>query len=143
MMNFYCQYDVCPNCMEQAGAVSSDIKRKLKERNIDKRVIRMISIASYEAEINIVIHSNGGQVFALFEDDYVELKFIDCGPGIDDIESALTEGYSTANSFARENGFGAGLGLPNIKSVADEFQLESSPNGTTLKVRFYLNEKDK
>ncbi len=141
-MNFYCQYDVKANCMDQAGAVSSDIKRKLKERNIDKKVIRMISIASYEAEINIVIHSNGGQVFALFEDEFVELKFIDCGPGIEDIDSALEEGYSTANNFARENGFGAGLGLPNIKSVADEFYIDSSPEGTNLKVRFYLHEKD-
>ncbi len=141
-MGFYCNYKVEPSCMEFAGSVSSDLKKKLKKYNVKKSKIRMIAIACYEAEINIVIHSKGGEVFALIEKDLVELKFIDVGPGIDDIDLALKEGYSTANRFARENGFGAGLGLPNIKAVADYFELNSSPNGTELIVRFYLNEDD-
>lgn len=142
MMDFYCDYKVEPKCMEFAGAVSSDVKKKLKSYKIKKSKIREISIACYEAEINIVIHSYGGNVYARIEKSFVELKFIDKGPGIPDVEAALKEGFSTANEFARENGFGAGLGLPNIKSVADEFELESSPRGTTLRVRFNIDEND-
>ncbi len=141
-MDLYCQYKVVSGCMEQAGNVTSDLKRKLKELNVDKKMIKKIVIASYEAEINIVIHSNGGEVFVLVNEDVVELQFIDVGPGISDIDQALEEGYSTASNFARENGFGAGLGLPNIKASADEFYLESSPEGTILKVKFYLNENN-
>ncbi|MFV0425083.1 MAG: ATP-binding protein [Bacilli bacterium] len=141
-MSFYCDYKVEPNCMEFAGAVSSDVKKKLKAYNIKKSKIREIAIACYEAEINIVIHSCGGHVYARIEKDMVELQFIDQGPGIEDLDVVLVEGYSTASEFARENGFGAGLGLPNIKAVADEFDLQSSPDGTTLIVRFYLNEND-
>ncbi len=141
-MSFYCNYKVEPNCMEFAGSVSSDIKKKLKSYNVKKSKIRMIAIACYEAEINIVIHSNGGDVYALIEKDRVELKFEDCGPGIPDIDLALEEGFSTASSFARENGFGAGLGLPNIRAVADDFEITSSEEGTTLKVRFDLDEND-
>lgn len=141
-MGFYCNYKVEPGCMECAGIVSSDLKKKLKNWNVKRSRIRMIAIACYEAEINIVIHSNGGEVFALIEKDMVEIKFLDCGPGIPDIDLALEEGYSTANRFARENGFGAGLGLPNIKAVADDFEILSTPEGTELIVRFYLNEDD-
>ncbi len=141
-MSFYCAYKVEPNCMEFAGAVSSDVKKKLKAYNIKKSKIREISIACYEAEINIVIHSYGGNIYAKIEKDFVELQFIDKGPGIEDLDAALVEGYSTASEFARENGFGAGLGLPNIKAVADEFDLKSDPSGTSLLVRFNLNEED-
>lgn len=138
MNGLYCEYNVLPNCMEQAGRVTSDIKRKLKELNVDKKKIRQIVIASYEAEINIVIHSNGGNVYVMIEQDFVELYFVDIGPGIENIDKALQEGYSTASSFARENGFGAGLGLPNIKAASDEFHIESSEAGTKLRVKFYI-----
>ncbi len=141
-MSFYCNYKVEPSCMEFAGSVSSDLKKKLRNFNVKKSKIRMIAIACYEAEINIVIHSLGGEVFALIEKNLVELRFIDKGPGISDIDLALEEGFSTASKFARENGFGAGLGLPNIRAVADFFELNSSPDGTELIVRFYLNEDD-
>ncbi len=141
-MTFSCEYKVESNCMDFAGAVSSDIKRKLKSYNIKKSRVRQIAIACYEAEINIVIHSYGGHIYAMVEKEFVELVFTDSGPGIENIDEALKEGFSTANNFARENGFGAGLGLPNIMAVSDEFNIESSPSGTTLKVRFNISEDD-
>ena len=94
----------------------------------------------YEAEINVVIHSYGGKVVVGITDDYIDVTFTDVGPGIPSIENALTKGFSTASSYAIENGFGAGMGLPNIHSVADEMDLRSSEAGTYLHIRFKVDE---
>lgn len=124
--------------LTDAGYISSEIKRVLKQENIDPKIIRRIAIASYEAEINVVIHSLGGKCIAEIFDNKLSLTFIDKGPGIDSIELALSEGYSTANAEARLNGFGAGMGLPNIKNAADEFFIDSSKKGTNLRIVFNL-----
>ena len=103
--------------------------------------MKRICSASYEAEINVVIHSFGG--FAVFQMDEskIVLDFIDDGPGIQNIDLAMTEGYSTATELDHSNGFGAGMGLPNIKRIADEMDLRSDHYGTHLKITFYLGGK--
>lgn len=124
--------------MNEAGVIASRVKKLLKEKNVDASIIRKVSIAVYEAEINVVIHSKGGEATVEITDNYLEVKFDDVGPGIDDIPMALSEGWSTASDFARGNGFGAGMGLPNIKACSDDFGLMSSPDGTHLKIGFNL-----
>jgi len=132
------EYAISCNCLEEAGIVSSTIKKELKSRGIDRSIIRRVAIAAYESEINVVIHSNGGRASLVIEDDYLEITFTDEGPGINCIESALTHGFSTASRYARENGFGAGMGLPNIMASADDFNIKSSPEGTIIKIGFKL-----
>lgn len=123
---------------ENAGRVSSDIKRTLKQLGMDTKTLRNVAIASYEAEINMIIHSDGGEVtFELNDEGEVSLAFDDVGPGIPNLDLAMHPGWSTASAKARELGFGAGMGLVNMKRVANDFQIESSPNGTHLKMRFY------
>jgi len=124
--------------MSEAGIVASTIKKILKEKKVDAAVVRKVAIAVYEAEINVVIHSKGGEATVNITDDYIGVGFSDIGPGIADIPMALSEGWSTASEFARGNGFGAGLGLPNIKALADDFNIMSSPDGTILKIGFQI-----
>ncbi len=120
-----------------AGKVSSQIKNTLKQLGVSADVLRRIAISCYEAEINMIIHSNGGEIMlSLSADGKCELTFKDCGPGIEDLEKAMTPGWSTAKDRAREFGFGAGMGLPNIKRVSDEFSIQSSIEGTTLVLGF-------
>ncbi|MBQ9154333.1 MAG: ATP-binding protein, partial [Solobacterium sp.] len=105
------------------------------------KVMRRIAVASYEAEINMIIHAYGGTVYLdVTEEGMIHLIFQDTGPGIPDIEKALTPGWSTASQKARELGFGAGMGLPNIRRVSDEFDIESSPEGTSLYLTFRVEE---
>lgn len=132
------KYTVLANDMYNAGQASSDIKKELKKLNFSKELIKRVSIASYEAEINIVIHSLGGVVsFHVGEDRIIYLQFSDNGPGIENIDLAMQEGYSTASNDARNNGFGAGMGLPNIKKATNKMSIISDPNGTVLKLAFY------
>ncbi|MCX8059047.1 MAG: CBS domain-containing protein [Spirochaetes bacterium] len=122
-----------------AGKLSSEVKKLLKKLNIDRNIIRRISVATYEAEMNVVIHSVGGYAYIYIDKDKFHAEFIDEGPGIENIELALQEGYSTAPSIARELGFGAGMGLPNIKKSVDYFDLKSakdSPTNLTVEVYF-------
>ncbi len=135
-------FQIEPGNMEKAGSVSSFIKKKLKENNISKKLIRRVSIATYEAEINVVIHSYGGTAFFELKDNLINITFFDRGPGIINIDKAMQAGYTTANKKARENGFGAGMGLPNINSVVDEIYIKSSESGTTLNIKFYIKEDD-
>lgn len=122
---------------ENAGQVSSTIKRTLKQIGINAKLLRNIAIACYEAEINLVIHSDGGEVtFEVDDDGVVTLKFDDIGPGIPDLDLALTPGWSTASPKARDFGFGAGMGLVNMKRVASDFDISSSPEGTHITMTF-------
>jgi len=134
MMNY--QYLIVKDDFVNAGKASSQIKQLLKGLGVDSNVLRNISIACYEAEINMVIHSYGGDVILEITPKYIQLEFIDRGPGIEDIEKALAPGFSTATEEAREYGFGAGMGLPNIKRVSDYFDIQSSPEGTKLTLQF-------
>jgi len=132
------EYQIIAKNYEFAGRASSDIKKTLRNMEIDRNLMKRICSASYEAEINVVIHSFGG--FAVFQIDEtkVVLDFIDDGPGISNIDLAMTEGFSTATELDHSNGFGAGMGLPNIKRIADEMDLRSDKYGTHLKITFYL-----
>ncbi len=125
-------YNIVANDFSLAGKGSSDIKKNLKSLGIDPKVIRKVAIVSYEAEINMVIHSHGGDFYCDIYDDKVVIISADKGPGIPDLDLALTEGFSTATSKVRELGFGAGMGLPNMKRWSDEFDIKSSSSGTTV-----------
>jgi len=131
------EYSVERDDFANAGTVSSHIKETLRQIGINPKLLRRIAVASYEAEINMIIHAYGGKVTMDVEDNgLIRMVFKDPGPGIPDLEKALTPGWSTASEKARELGFGAGMGLPNIKRVSDEFNIESSPQGTTLTLGF-------
>lgn len=122
-----------------AGKVSRNIKSLLKQLGVTSDILRRIAVACYEAEINLIIHSYGGEIILEITDDgIVYLSFNDTGPGIQDIEKALTPGFSTASTQAREFGFGAGMGLPNIKRVSDTFDIDTSPSGTNLRIGFRI-----
>ena len=141
--------------LDNAGNASSTIKKILIEEGISKQIIKRVSIAVYEAEINVVIHSYGGTCTYFIDDQKIRIIFEDTGPGIVDIEQALEPGFSTANNQAIYYGFGAGMGLMNIKNASDEFDNRafwplpaanlrqnyqgSSPAGTTLDIQIYFN----
>lgn len=108
-----------------AGEASASIKRKLKRLGVESSIVRRVAIASYEAEINLVIHSMGGTLTLQVTPDQIMVIAKDSGPGIPDIEQALTEGYSTAPESARLLGFGAGMGLSNMRRCADGFAIDS------------------
>lgn len=130
-------YVVARDDYASAGKVSSDIKRTLKGIGFDPKVMRRIAVASYESEINMLIHAYGGDItMDITDDGTVHLVFKDPGPGIPDLEKALTPGWSTASEKARSMGFGAGMGLPNIRRVSDEFDIQSGEDGTTLRLSF-------
>lgn len=115
-----------------AGEASSNFKSVLKKLGIASDVIRKVAIAMYEAEINTMIHGGGGECEAEILKDSIRITFTDHGPGIPDIELAMQEGYSTASDRIREMGFGAGMGLPNMKKYADDMKILTGPEGTTL-----------
>ena len=122
-----------------AGRVSAAIKRQLKQIGVSGDVLRRVAVASYEVELNLVIHSLGGEMTLNVYPDCVQLISADVGPGIPDLSLALKEGYSTANETARSLGFGAGMGLPNMKRNADDFDMESTVGvGTTITMGFHL-----
>jgi len=121
-----------------AGKGSAEVKNVLKRLGVDPVVLRRIAVASYEAEINVTAHSNGGIMHSYIYADLVYIRFEDKGPGIADIEQAMVPGWSTADELVREMGFGAGLGLPNIQKNSDLLHIESVAGGsTTLEVIIY------
>ena len=115
-----------------AGKGSAEAKNILKRLGIDTEVLRRVAVASYEAEINVAAHSNGGKMTSNIYDDLIHIRFEDNGPGIADIEQAMTPGFSTADDLVREMGFGAGLGLPNIKKNSDVLHIVSEKGGSTM-----------
>jgi CBS domain-containing protein/anti-sigma regulatory factor (Ser/Thr protein kinase) len=126
-------FDIVRLDFELAGRASTEIKKALKNRNIDPKIIRRIAIASYELEINQVVHSLGGTISCSIQPGKVIIIAADTGPGISDINQVMQEGWSTANEWIRSLGFGAGMGLPNTKRVSDEFYIESTLGlGTTV-----------
>jgi CBS domain-containing protein/anti-sigma regulatory factor (Ser/Thr protein kinase) len=135
------RYTIAPDDFRQAGRASSRIKQTLHRLGVDPRIIRRVAIASYEAEMNIVIHStSGGLLSAKVTPQAVKVIARDDGPGIIDVEQALQPGFSTAPDSVREMGFGAGMGLCNIRDCSDDMHLQSSPElGTRLEAVIYLN----
>lgn len=132
-------YPISAGAYETAGEASASIKRKLKQLGIDSSVLRRISVASYEVELNLVIHSMGGTLTLAVDPEQIMLISKDVGPGIPDITRAMTEGYSTANEEARSLGFGAGMGLPNMKRNASTFDIQSQLGvGTSIVMGFKL-----
>lgn len=128
-------YDVDGNDFTLAGETSSKVKKRLKQLGLPPEVIRRVAIAMYEAEINMVIHADGGTIDVEVTPQAVRIVFADRGPGIPDIEKAMQEGYSTASNEVRELGFGAGMGLPNIKKNADEMKIDTTVGkGTTIEL---------
>ena len=117
------------NDIGNAGTVASLTKREMKKRGFSRGFAKTVTIGVYEAEINVVIHSYGGTSTVEINDEFIQITFKDVGPGIESIDNAMTEGFSTATKYAIENGFGAGMGLPNIKAVSDELELTSSKEG--------------
>ena len=118
---------------------SSSVKNKLKQLGVDDAAIRKTAIAMYEGEINMVIHANGGTITVAISDMEIEMILADQGPGIKDISKAMQAGYSTAPEEVRSLGFGAGMGLPNMKKFSVEFQIESTPGiGTTVTMKVFL-----
>lgn len=133
-------YDVRSLDYATAGDASATIKRKLKQLGVDSTILRRIAVASYEVELNLIIHSYGGKLTVQMSPSEIVLVSQDVGPGIPDIDQALQEGYSTASEEARNLGFGAGMGLPNMKRNADEFNIESEVGkGTLIRMRFRLH----
>lgn len=123
----------------QAGETSSMLKKKLRRLGVAPQIVRRVAIASYEAEMNIVIFTKGGELTARVTPEEITVEVVDSGPGIPDIEKALEPGYSTAPEWVRELGFGAGMGLSNIQKCADDMQLESEVGeGTRLNFKVYL-----
>ena len=136
------QYDVKGQDFKQAGGSSSRLKRTLKRLGVRPDVVRRVVIASYEAEMNLVVFTEGGKILARVRPSGVLLEVEDSGPGIADIQKALQPGYSTAPDWVRELGFGAGMGLNNIQNTSDRFDIQSEPGkGTLLKVAFYPKEE--
>lgn len=109
----------------KGGEASSRVKKALMQLGIRSEIIKRVCVACYEAELNIVIHSHGGFLEVAIFEERVEIVAEDHGPGIEDIEKAMTEGYSTASDIARQMGFGAGMGLPNMKRSSDAFDISS------------------
>ncbi|MDL2221027.1 ATP-binding protein [Parabacteroides sp. OttesenSCG-928-N08] len=128
-------YELEGGNFSKAGYASSQIKKVLKELSVDPRVIKRIVVSLYEAEVNVVAHAWRGVVKAEIEADKITLELIDEGPGIPDIPLAMQEGYSTATQAVREMGFGAGMGLPNIKKNVDQLTIDSVVGvGTTVRM---------
>lgn len=126
-------YDVPGDDFTRAGEASSDVKGVLKKLGLSPQVVRKVAIAMYEGEINMVIHGGGGQITVEVTPDAVTMRLADHGPGIRDISLAMQEGWSTAPEEVRNLGFGAGMGLPNMKKYSDKMEIISAPGeGTTV-----------
>lgn len=128
-------FDVDGEDFTSAGQASVQVKKNLRRLGISPEIIRQVSIAMYEGEINMVIHAGGGEADVVVSEDKIEIILADKGPGIADIDLAMQEGYSTATDSVRSLGFGAGMGLPNMKRYTDEMTIDSVVGeGTTIKM---------
>ncbi len=126
-------YDIDGEDFISAGQASIQIKKNLRRIGLSPEIIRRVSIAMYEGEINMVIHAKGGTADVLLYEDRIEIILADKGPGIENIEQAMQEGYSTASDTVRSLGFGAGMGLPNMKRYSDKMTIDTTVGvGTTV-----------
>ena len=137
-ISFTFKYNVTGQSLKDAGKAASELKNVLKKLGVCPPLLRRIGVATYEAEINLASYTTGGVIRAQVEKWGITVEAIDRGPGIPDVERAMQPGYSTAPDWVRELGFGAGMGLVNMKKCADEMNLKSSvPDGTHLSMQFY------
>lgn len=126
-------YTISPDDFTRAGEASSDVKSKLKQIGVSPEAVRKVAIAMYEGEINMVIHAKGGEVTVEISPTAIKMILDDVGPGIPDVDKAMQAGYSTAPDEVRSLGFGAGMGLPNMKKYTDDMKVETELGvGTTI-----------
>ena len=133
------RFEVLGNDFTSAGRASVQVKKNLRQLGFDSEIIRRVSIAMYEGEINMVIHAGGGIAEVIVDEECIEIILEDTGPGIKDIEQAMQAGYSTATEKIQSLGFGAGMGLPNMKKNTDSMQITSTIGvGTRIVMRVML-----
>lgn len=127
------EYQIEGGDFTRAGIASSQVKKILKQLNVDSKLIKRVVVALYEAEVNVVAHAYRGDIHVDIEIKKIQIRIIDEGPGIPDVDKAMEKGFSTATPEVREMGFGAGMGLPNIKNNVDELQIQTQVGkGTEL-----------
>jgi len=137
--HIHLSYEIVSEDFARAGEAASDVKRVLKKMNVKPDIVRKVAIALYEGEINMVIHSLGGTIDVYIMPNEIQMKLEDIGPGIEDIDKAMEEGYSTASETIRNMGFGAGMGLPNMKRYVDDLDIKSGlGQGTRITMRVIL-----
>ena len=137
--SIHLSYNVCADDFTRAGEASSDLKSKLKQLDLNPEIIRKVAICMYEGEINMVIHANGGIIDVDITPQYIKMILKDKGPGISDIQKAMIAGYSTASENIRALGFGAGMGLPNMKKYSDSLDIDTKVGvGTTVTMTINL-----
>ncbi|MBO7196278.1 MAG: ATP-binding protein [Clostridia bacterium] len=137
--NLVFRFDVLGGDFTSAGQASVQVKKNLRQLGFDTEIIRRVSIAMYEGEINMVIHAGGGTAEVIVSEEYIEIILQDSGPGIKDIEQAMQAGFSTASETIRSLGFGAGMGLPNMKKNTDSMEITSTLGvGTRIVMRVLL-----
>lgn len=140
MSNITLHYVVPGDDFTRAGEASGSVKRTLKDLGFSPELVRKVVIALYEAEINLVIHAGGGEIDVEISPEGIDMVLTDKGPGIPDVALAMKEGYSTAPDNVRSLGFGAGMGLPNIKKYTDEMKIDSVVGeGTTMYLKVHNN----
>lgn len=133
-------YEIHGRDFDKAGETATGIKQLLKDLGIDSGLIHRTVVIAFEAEMNVVMYTSEGTMTFVLTDEYIRLEIADKGPGIEDIEMALTEGFSTATNEMREMGFGFGMGLPNIRKNSDDFSIESQVGvGTTVSAMIRLD----
>lgn len=140
-MNFH--YVVAGDDFSRAGSASAEMKKTLQRLGIATPIIKRTAVAMYEAEINMVVHAGGGEIDIDIDSTSIVIVMCDHGPGIADIDKAMQEGYSTAPELVRELGFGAGMGLPNMKRNSDEMSINSKiGEGTTVTMRIIIQQEE-
>ena len=133
------KYPISGEYFTRAGEASSDVKRKLKQMGVNPEAIRKVAIAMYEGEINMVIHADGGEITVEITPEKIDMILDDKGPGIKDVELAMQAGYSTAPDEIRSLGFGAGMGLPNMKKYSDQMEIDTRiGEGTKITMTVYI-----
>ena len=138
-MTMKLHFDVSGEDFTRAGEASGKVKSKLKQLGIAPDAVRRVAIALYEGEINLVIHAGGGEIDVEISPENIKMVLSDKGPGIADVEKAMTEGYSTATESIRSLGFGAGMGLPNMKKYSDEMKIDTKlGEGTSIFMQINL-----
>lgn len=135
------EFVIPANDFAAAGEASSNMKRMLAQLGVEPLIVKKTAISMYEAEMNAVIHAGGGKAFVEIDSEKILIKIKDRGPGIPDVDKAMEEGYSTAPDEIREQGFGAGMGLPNIKRYSDKLDIKTEVGkGTIVEITIFLKQ---